>query len=172
MRYLHGILMMLAIAAIANADDIAIAKAKAKASLLLAQAHRTHTPTDAKAHAAAVLHLVQCQREREASCTSDLAAAQERAARTGKPLFVWVGMTCTAAPEIRKAFAYGVHCHVDANNGDTTPRLLVQGRDGRFWPFLRANFGTGTVEDIRMYAAPPTPQKQSALPATRPGRNC
>ena len=116
--------------------------------------------------AKATVALAKAKRERENSCTSDLAAAIERADRERRPLFVWVGMTCTASPEIRKSFPAAVHCHADSLNGNATPRLLVMPPNAKLAQgFAKTTFSPATVGQIRGVLGIPASTPRLVLPA-------
>ena len=61
-------------------------------------------------------------------CWTDLKAAKTVAAAGGKPLVLWVGMTCSELPEVRAALADCVHCHLDVDAAGPGVRVLL--RDG------------------------------------------
>ncbi len=169
---------VLAFAIGANAQDAA--QSKAEAALALSAAHRIATAKPyceecggacmcngctcdldaAKAKAAKVLDKLCKDRE----CTEDVAEAVARAEKSGKPIFVWVGFDCKAEPKIRAAFPNAIHCHAASMNGDKTQRIIA-GQVGNTIRFDRANFGAGTVDEIKAKIAAPAPKAVQAVPS-------
>lgn len=147
------------------------AESKVKVALAVAQAARERTAAKmALAKAKAVVALAAAKRERETGCMSDVGKALARAKSEGKPLFVWVGMTCEASPEIRREFKNAIHCYAAANNGNSTPRLIVLPVGRESWVFPRDRFDANTPAAIRAFLKAP-PQRQSAVPVMR-AANC
>lgn len=93
---------------------------------------------DKEAESRAALALAKAKREREQAkaktvalaCHSDYTVAAAEAARSKKPLVLWVGVKCSDIPELRKALSEAVHCHLAIQRGDDTPRIVIQGGDG------------------------------------------
>lgn len=153
MRWLLSASMaLLLIAPCARTDDDSKAKAKAKAALFLAQSQRERAlKADAKASVLKMLAKVQHERD-EGACMTDLHAAIAKSEKTHKPLFLWIGMTCDK--EVRGAFSDAVHCHIEALNGDDSPRLIV----GAKQPNLRmhkSEINQDTVPRIKSFLQKP-----------------
>lgn len=155
-------LIAFAICPSVKSDDITIAKARAKAALDLAVRQRERDDiAAAKAKAAdALRHCAKCRAESE-GCMTDLSAASTKASKESKPLFVWVGMTCD--DKVRKAFPDAIHVHVDAMNGGSFPRLVVQ-RPGsaETWRFLKEDIGAPIIAPVREWLTARPQQKVSA----------
>lgn len=149
MRCLFSLIAIVLCVASARSDDVATAAAKAKAALALSKCQRDRAAAAAcESKAKALLALIKAQRDRLEPCMEDIAAAMEKGRAEKRPLFVWVGMECQK--DVRDAFPQAVHCHVEANNGDATPRLLVEDKArGDFRPFKGADIGTPTIPAIR-----------------------
>lgn len=156
MRYLLSFLGVLLLAATCSAQDVAVARAKAQAILTLraigcgdhcvVAAPPTCGP-DCAAKINASLLLARIARER-GECMTDWDAAFARAEKTGKPVFLWVGMTCERT--IRGQFPDAVHVHLQEMNGNSTPRLLVgQAAQKQFSLFPRTGFTERTPTLIR-----------------------
>lgn len=101
-----------------------------KAAIALAKAKREReaicTSAECKAKMAAAVALLKAKRERESECMTDFIEAFKKSELLKMPLFLWVGMTCEASPEIRSAYPNAIHCHMDSLNGSSAPRLLVK----------------------------------------------
>lgn len=150
MRWFLSLLMTLTCGLVCRAQDVELATAKAKAAFALAKLNRDALPkSDAQINAAAGFK--KCQEDRGLDCLGDLSEAIKRAGAEKKPLFILVGMVCHDAPEIRKGFPDAVWVHVgDSFNGNRTPRLLVRPVGSATGiPFLRQDFGPGTLVEIR-----------------------
>ncbi len=96
-------------------------KEQALASLALAKAKRE------REHNTALVALAKAQAKREQApaCHTDLGKAIQAARKASVPVVLWVGMQCEALPAIRDGLTDCIHCHTDAYNGDSTPRLLT-----------------------------------------------
>jgi len=83
-------------------------------------------------------------------CSNSLQDTLSRSKRENKPYMLWVGMACTEAPEIRKAFPDAVHCHLDSLNNNSTPRI-VAGKPGQSlnYVYLKSSFDSTTPQRIR-----------------------
>lgn len=153
---------LIALAAICPAlpaqADVAIAKARAKASLDLAVRQRERDAiAAAKTKAESALKKMCQSRE----CMEDYSAAIERAKREARPLILWVGFDCKSEPALRRAFPDAIHCHVDAMNGSTAPRIVAGwATDREFMSIMRSAISDWTPEIIRARLAAP---KQSSL---------
>ncbi len=132
------------------AQDVDLATAKARAAFALARLHRDAT-TASEAQGKAAGALKKCQEARDTACLADLEEAIALANKTGRPLFVWVGMTCTEQPEIRAAFKDAVHAHANSMNGIAEPRLLVRPtrEDALATPYLRRNLTPASIPAIK-----------------------
>ncbi len=173
MRFSSSVMIALLIAAPAMAQSSDSAKARAQAALALSQIKREAAVcADCDAKCKASLALAARQRERGA-CLDDVGAAMDRAAKDGKMLFIWVGMTCHDEPALRAEFPGAVHCHADAINDNSTPRLLVGPLpDGTFQPMLRSRIDAKTPAAIRgLLKAASVPSPVSMSPAMR-AANC
>lgn len=173
MRFSISTLIVLAIITSAFAQPADDFKAKARAALSLAKIKRDADGAEAKAKV--MLSLAQCQRERGA-CLDDVGAAMDRAAKDGKRVFIWVGMTCHDEPALRAEFPGVVHCHTDTLNNNATPRLLVGPLpDGTFQPVPRSKIDAKTPAAIRgllnKQASPPVPVSFAPSPVMR-AANC
>lgn len=171
MRFSSSVMIALLIAAPAMAQSSDSAKARAQAALALSQIKREAAAPVCDAKCKASLALAARQRERGV-CLDDVGAAMDRAAKDGKMLFIWVGMTCHDEPALRAEFPGAVHCHADAINDNSTPRLLVGPLpDGTFQPVPRSRIDAKTPAAIRglLKAAPLVPV--SMAPAMR-AANC
>lgn len=154
-----AVLCLLGTFAVAQDDAAVIAKARAKAALDLMQRNREREQV-AAAMASAKAGLTELAQHRD--CMPDYMAAWNRAKSERKPLFLWVGMTCTDAPEIRREFKDAVHCHVSDMNGDATPRLIVGRIGSMHYRFERSTlFNADTPAAIQR--ALPAPKKTSAV---------
>jgi len=116
------------------------------------------TAQDAKetvAKSKAILALTKAARERgeqerviATGCFDDEATAKKLAEKLGKKLILWVGMKCEDVPSIRKDLSDCVHCHTESHNGDTTPRVVVTGLDGKEYRVERPDLSTAAVRHI------------------------
>lgn len=161
LRDLFALSLVLALVAQSSlAEDVVSSASRAKAALAIANASRERAEVAvAKEKAAAAL--LRCQHEREThGCSHDLDAAGGKAKADGKPLFVWVGMTCDM--EIRKEFSGAVHVHLSTLNGDSTPRLVV-GNHLQSWRLPKAELGAAAVPRIRELLGLLADRPQSAL---------
>ncbi len=105
-------------------------------------------PYMAKARAA--LALAKAKRERESmSCFADYDAAVAAARRFDKHLVLWVGMKCSDHPGLRRDLADAIHCHLPAQHGDRTPRVVIEGANGIEWYVRAERIGPDTVRKIR-----------------------
>ncbi len=136
------------------AQDVDQATAKARAAFALAKLSRDVTAaSDATSKAAGALK--KRQEDRDTACLSDLGEAIALANKTGRPLFVWVGMTCVEQPEIRAAFKDAVHAHADRLNGIAEPRLLVRPVGANVaTPFLQRNLSPASISAIKSALTP------------------
>jgi hypothetical protein len=86
---------------------------------------------------------------------------------------VGVGAKCTDYPQLRAELSDCLHCHVDSDNGDATPRLKYRADDGdRYIPLgkvrpdnlhkVKAAITTGKV--------PPAPPQPGPAKPTEVGR--
>jgi len=159
LRDLFALALVLALVQSSLADDV-VSASRAKAALAIAKASRERAEVAvAKEKAAAAL--IRCQHERETHGYShDLDAAGAKAKADGKPLFVWVGMTCDV--DIRKEFSGAVHVHLSTLNGDSTPRLVV-GNHLQSWRLPKAELGAAAVPRIRELLGMLAYRPQSAL---------
>lgn len=159
LRDLFALALVLALVQSSLAEDV-VPASRAKAALAIAKASRERAEiAAAKERVAAAL--LRCQHEREThGCSSDLDAAGAKAKAEGKPLFVWVGMTCDTA--IRKEFPAAVHVHLATLNGDSTPRLVV-GNHLQSWRLPKAELGAAAVPRIRELLDLLAERPQSAL---------
>lgn len=173
MRFSSSVMIALLIAAPAMAQSSDSAKARAQAALALSQIKREAAPVcDAKCKAS--LALAARQRERGA-CLDDVGAAMDLAAKDGKMLFIWVGMTCHDEPGLRAEFPDAVHCYADKVNDNGSPRLLVGPlHDGTFRPIPRGQINATTPKVIRGIARPvtPSPVSLAPLPVMRAAASC
>lgn len=159
LRDLFALALVLALVQSSLAED-AVSASRTKAALAIAKASRERAEVAAAKEKAAAA-LLRCQHEREThGCTHDLEAAGAKAKAEGKPIFVWVGMTCDTA--IRKEFGNAVHVHLSTLNGDSTPRLVV-GNHMQSWRLPRAELGAAAVPRIRELLDLLTERPQSAL---------
>ena len=119
--------------------------------------------------AKAALALAKAAREREAAkavtmskhCFKSHGEAAFVAAKTRKPLVLWVGMCCEDSPVIREALPDAVHCHLPAFNGDDSPRVVFTGPDGRSWQYDKDQLNEKTAAKIRERTGlPETPEKR------------
>jgi hypothetical protein len=72
-------------------------------------------------------------------------------------------MKCADRPELRKALAEAVHCHLKDYAGDDTPRLVAQATDGTDYIVRREKITDGTAAKIKAKWA------QTSGPPARPG---
>lgn len=159
LRNLFALSIVLALIQSTLAEDV-VSASRAKAALAIAKASRERAEIKAAKEKVAAA-LLRCQHEREThGCSSDLDAAGAKAKAEGKPLFVWVGMTCDAV--IRKEFANAVHVHLQTLNGDSTPRLVV-GNHLQSWRLPKAELGAAAVPRIRELLDLLAERPQSAL---------
>lgn len=192
-----ALLGILALGNLTQAQGVPAAKAKAAAALLLLDRDARVCPLDcdcdgccgrqtcdclavkdAKARASLLLNVSEQKRD-HGDCTDDIAGAMKRAAAEHRPIFLWVGMTCTDAPEIRKEFPTAIHCHCETMNGSATPRLLVgyvPSPTGLYRTFPKVEFTPATPVKIReslMVPAPMPPQASfSPVAAPRMSASC
>lgn len=158
-RDLFAIAIVLALVQSALAEDV-VSASRAKAALAIAKASRERAEIAAAKEKIAAA-LLRCQHERESyGCSQDLDAAGTKAKAEGRPLFVWVGMTCDSA--IRKEFGSAVHVHLATLNGDSTPRLVV-GNHLQAWRLPKSELGTAAVPRIRELLDMLAERPQSAL---------
>ncbi len=159
LRNLFALSIVLALVQSSLAEDV-VSASRAKAALAIAKASRERAEIAAAKEKVAAA-LLRCQHEREThGCSSDLDAAGTKAKAEGKPLFVWVGMTCDTA--IRKEFPAAVHVHLATLNGDSTPRLVV-GNHLQSWRLPKAELGAAAVPRIRELLDLLAERPQSAL---------
>ncbi len=154
MRWFLSLAATLMCAFACHAQDVELATAKAKAALALSSIKRGAAVSSyAKDKASAALK--KRQEAREPICFDDLGVAIALANKAGRPLFVWVGMTCTEQPEIRVAFQDAVHAHTMILNGKPEPRLLVRpiGADVAT-PFLRRTLSPASIPAIKAVLTP------------------
>ena len=133
-------LLAISPAAAAN-DQIACSKSKALATLTLAQAQREREASRMALPELTVKHV----------CHEDLATAEAEAKRLGKPLLLWVAITCEDEPDISKALQNDcVMCHVREYNQSTAPRIVVPAKDG-IWAFSKADLDAKRLKasDVR-----------------------
>jgi hypothetical protein len=130
---------------------------KAKGALALAKAKRERETSKAAAA--------------EASCHTDLAKAEAEVEKSGKRLVLWVGVTCSEHPELRKLLDNAVHCRLDKwRTGDDEPRIVIRGGDAiEYFVYPRKMTSeTRTAENIkkawaRTYVPPPDPPKRAGI---------
>jgi hypothetical protein len=87
--------------------------------------------------AKAALALAKAKRAREAKqtmemsgkCYDNFAEAAEYAAKSGKPLVLWVGMKCEESPKVRESLPDVVHCHLHTYAGDASARIVFTDKD-------------------------------------------
>ena len=101
---------------------------------------RAATPEEDQAKAA--LALARASRERAAVkmadvCYANAKVAAEKSERSGKPLVFWVGMDCSAVPGVRQSLPDAIHCHLPELNGDSTPRVVINQKNGDSWRLER-----------------------------------
>ena len=98
----------------------------------------------------AALALAKAKREREAaSCHFDYDSAVAEARRLRKPLVLWIGVTCTEHPGLRRELNDAVHCHLSVHNNDRTPRVAIEDRDGTEWYVRAEKIGAETARKLR-----------------------
>lgn len=145
--------------------------APSKASAMLAKAAQVRegaVKECASCLASAALSKCKLEREDQAGCLTDLVEAQTKAKKSTAPLFVWIGMTCDVS--VRKAFPEAVHVHVEAMNGGTFPRLVVQkASNTETWRFFKADISPSIIQPVKEWLAPvKTPTKTSYAPIVSP----
>jgi hypothetical protein len=126
MKKVLAIILVALVAPLCRAQDSEaeeVARARAKAAIELAVKQRERESIEAaRVVAEGAIEKAMHDRE-EHGCIADYNVAYAKAHKSGKPLFIWVGMDCKQ--DIRSAFPDAVHVRQAKVNGSSTPRLLI-----------------------------------------------
>jgi len=119
-------------------------EAKAKAALALAKSARERVGP-----VRALIVEKSDVKPVELVCFEDYSKARAIALKEGKPLVLWVNLTCEEHPGLRRSLGEAIHCWMPDRGGDASPRIIVQGGDDITYTIRAERLSERTPEIVK-----------------------